>query len=399
MTQDHSPALLILNAGSSSLKFAVFDRAGDSPTPVISGKIEGIGRQPGFSARTADGAALDPAELAEIDVSADHEAVIARLLVWLDARPDPHRLVAVGHRVVHGGRHFAEPVRITDPILDALDTLVPLAPLHQPHNLAAIRAVAEWRPDLPQFACFDTSFHRSQPPLEQRFALPRALSDEGILRYGFHGLSYDYIASILPRHLPRPDRVVIAHLGNGASMCATRNGQSMATTMGFTALDGLMMGRRCGALDPGILLYLMREKGMDADALETLLYRQSGLLGVSGISNNMHVLSTSTDPHAEEAIALYCHIAARSLAGLLPAIGGLDAIVFTAGIGENSALVRASICQQLAWLGVEIDPAANAANATRIDSDRSEIAVLVLPTNEESVVAAACRRLLADTGL
>jgi len=272
-----------------------------------------------------------------------------------------------------------------------------LAPLHQPHNLAAIRAIAAWRAEIPQIACFDTGFHATQDPLATRFALPRALHDEGVLRYGFHGLSYEHIANVLPTHLGElaEGRVIAAHLGNGASLCAMRGRKSVATSMGFTALDGLMMGRRCGALDPGVVLYLMQARGMDADQIERLLYHDSGLFGVSGISNSVQVLLDSPHPHAREAVDLYCHKAAGVLAGLIPAIGGLDALVFTAGIGENAAPVRQAICDRLAWLGVALDAQANAANATDIGAPQSTVRVLVLPANEEAVVADACRALLA----
>jgi acetate kinase len=388
--------LLTLNAGSSSLKFAVFDRETLSETAQISGKFTGIGGAPAFTARDETGAPLDNAELETINADADHEQLIARLFDWLEQHLGQMSLEAVGHRVVHGGRNFSVPTFINDEVLQELELLSPLAPLHQPHNLAAIRAVAKWRPGLPQIACFDTSFHRTQSRTAQLFALPRALSDEGVVRYGFHGLSYDYIAGVLPQYLgDRADgRVIVAHLGNGASMCAMHDRKSVATSMGFTALDGLMMGRRCGTLDPGVVLYLMQAKGMDATEIENLLYRKSGLLGVSGFSNNMQVLQQSDDPHASEAIDLYCFRAASILAGLVPSIGGLDALVFTAGIGENSALVRKNICDRLAWLGLELDSAENARDAACISQPQSRVKVLVLPTNEEAVVAKACQNLL-----
>jgi len=391
-----SDAILVLNAGSSSLKFAVFGCGGDDAA-ILRGKIAGIGRAPVFSAIRPDGTAPDAGVLGDIPADADHEALVSLLLDWLAQRRGERRLVAVGHRVVHGGRGFDAPVRIDEAVLDALEALVPLAPLHQPHNLAAIRAVAERQPGLPQVACFDTSFHRTQDPLAQQFALPRALTDEGVIRYGFHGLSYDYIAGILPQHLGAraEGRVIVAHLGNGASMCALNGRKSVATSMGFTALDGLMMGRRCGALDAGVVLYLMQSKGLSAAEVETLLYRQSGLLGVSGISNNMRDLEQSGAAQARDAIALYCYRAASILGGLVAVNGGLDALVFTAGIGENSALVRGLICERLGWLGVELNDAGNAANASRISSDRSKVDVLVLPTDEETVIARAAGAMVA----
>ena len=389
-------ALLTLNAGSSSIKFALF--AQDAPTTkaTISGKIAGIGTAPVFSARDAIGNPLGKGQLDKLAPTSSHEQLIALLLPWLEHHQGNMPLMMVGHRVVHGGTEFKSPTRITDTVMATLETLVPLAPLHQPHNLAAIRAVEKWRPGQPQIACFDTSFHRDQPRLAQLFALPRALSDEGILRYGFHGLSYDYIASVLPDYLgdQAEGRVIVAHLGNGASLCAMRHRKSMATSMGFTALDGLMMGRRCGTLDPGVILYLLQQKGMDAAMIEDLLYRQSGLFGVSGLSNDVHVLEASNAPHSREAIDLFCYRAASLLAGLVPTIGGLDAVVFTAGIGENSALVRQSICDQLAWLGLSLDAKANVENATVISTPQSQVTVLVLPTNEEATVAKACHGLL-----
>ncbi|MEX1234127.1 MAG: acetate/propionate family kinase [Roseovarius sp.] len=392
-----SGVYLTLNAGSSSIKFAVFDAGDASSKPLIRGNVAGIGGTPAFSARSADGRALDAGALATLEVATDHEAVIALLLPWLAAQTADQPLRAIGHRVVHGGRDLAAPTRITPEVLRQIETLIPLAPLHQPHNAAAIRAVAKWRPDVPQVACFDTSFHRSQDRVAQLFALPRALSEEGIIRYGFHGLSYEYIASVLPDHLDGAARarVIVAHLGNGSSMCAMTGGKSAATSMGFTALDGLMMGRRCGALDPGVILYLMQQKGMTAEDIGTLLYKQSGLLGVSNLSNDMEILQASAEPHAEEAIRLFCYRAASSLAGLIPAIGGLDAVAFTAGIGENSALVRGMICERLKWLGVELSDTANEGHAITISAVTSRVKVLVIPTNEEAVVADACRAVLA----
>jgi acetate kinase len=371
----------------------VFDKDGTSATALIRGKIAGIGVAPVFTAQSAQNAALDAGTLTSLDAASTHESVIALLLPWLALTLGDQPLLGVGHRVVHGGQNFLEPTLISPSVLTELETLVPLAPLHQPHNIAAIRAVAAWAPDIPQIACFDTSFHRTQDRLAQLFALPRELSDEGILRYGFHGLSYDYIASVLPQHLSAPEqsRVIVAHLGNGSSMCAMKDGQSVTTSMGFTALDGLMMGRRCGAIDPGVILYLMQTKGMTAPDIETLLYKKSGLLGVSDISNNMQVLQDSDNPDAREAIELYCYRAASNLAAMVPAIGGLDALVFTAGIGENSALVRDLICKRLAWLGIHLNDTANTAHATTISTTSSNVKTLVIPTNEEAVVAKACR--------
>lgn len=392
-------AILVLNAGSSSLKFAIYpDQQGDGP-PILRGTIAGIGNKPVFSARTGEGHALANDQLMRLEPRAKHDTLIPALLDWLKTKEGGVTLTAAGHRVVHGGRDHAGPAVVNDALLGELDTLVPLAPLHQPHNLAAIRTVAASAPDLPQVACFDTSFHRTQDRIAQLFALPRALSDEGILRYGFHGLSYDYIASTLPAHLgDRADgRVIVAHLGNGASMCAMKNRRSVATSMGLTALDGLMMGSRCGALDPGVVLYLMDAKNMNTDEITNLLYRESGLLGVSGISNDMAVLEASPTPEAQEAIDLFCHRAATELAALAAAIGGLDALVFTAGIGENSALVRNRISDRLGWMGIALDADANDQNSARISASTSCVDVLVIPTDEEAVIARATEALTRGT--
>jgi acetate kinase len=397
-------AILVLNAGSSSLKFAVYPDAKDTPSPILRGQIAGIGTDPVFVARDGKGVAVAAESLLPVSRMANRDALVPALLDWVKYHGAGVNLKAVGHRVVHGGRDHAGPAMVTDTLVAKLTALIPLAPLHQPHSLAAIRCVTSATPDLPQVACFDTSFHRTQGRLAQLFALPRNLSDQGIIRYGFHGLSYDYIANTLPHHLgdKADGRVIVAHLGNGASMCALKERQSVATTMGFTALDGLMMGSRCGALDPGVVLYLMAEKGLTADAITTLLYQQSGLLGVSGISPDMAVLQASQTPQAQEAIDLFCYLAACELAALAAANGGLDAIVFTAGIGENSALVRSRICDRLQWMGVAIDAAANARNVTRIATAHSAVDVLVIPTDEEAVIAEAtkaltCARAIPET--
>lgn len=388
-------AILVLNAGSSSLKFAVYPYAPGSPPPILRGKISGIGTNPVFSMRKSAGVAVPQASPMPLGASAGLDDLVPKLLHWLNSNRDGVTIRAAGHRVVHGGRMHAEPARVTEVLLTDLETLVPLAPLHQPHNLAAIRCVAAALPGLPQVVCFDTSFHRTQSRLSQLFALPRAMTDAGILRYGFHGLSYDYIAGTLPTHLGgRADgRVIVAHLGSGASMCAMLSRRSVATSMGFTALDGLMMGSRCGALDPGVVLYLMQEKGLTAQEVTSLLYAESGLLGVSGISSDMAALEANAAAPAQEAIDLFCYRAAGELARLATAIGGLDAIVFTAGIGENSALVRRLICDHLLWMGVEIDRRANDKHATRISPLSSGVDVLVIPTDEEIIVSRATHAL------
>ena len=383
-------ATLVLNAGSSSLKFAVYPEQRDAP-PLLRGKIEGIGNRPRMSARDAKGTSVKQADLIQLNPNAVHDELIPLLIDWLNARKGGVTITAAGHRVVHGGQFHTGPALVSETLLNELDYLARLAPLHQPHNLAAIRCIAATSPDMPQIACFDTSFHRTQDRLAQLFALPRALSDEGILRYGFHGLSYDYITSTLPAHLgDRADgRIIVAHLGNGASMCALKRRRSVATSMGFTALEGLMMGRRCGALDPGVVLYLLEQKGMTVSEVTKLLYKKSGLLGVSDISNDMSILETSDASEAREAIELFCYRAAGELASLVTSIGGLDALIFTAGIGENSALIRSLIVKRLSWMGIELDAKANEQSATHIASSNSAVDVLVIATDEESVIARA----------
>ena len=383
-------AVLVLNAGSSSLKFALFALDPTlAETPALSGQIEGIGAAPELSARTASGERFKEAIAVSGDQTEQHRESLNHLLGWLAGHNPDLDIVAAGHRVVHGGERYSAPVQLDTAVLAELDQFVPLAPLHQPHNLRAVRAVASLMPAVPQVGCFDTAFHRSQSPLAQAFALPRALSAEGVKRYGFHGLSYDYVARQLPEVIGERAQggVVIAHLGNGASMCALRGGKSVASTMGFTAVEGLMMGTRTGSLDPGVLLYLMEQKGMDAAALTRLLYKESGLLGVSGISQDMRTLLTSDAPEAAEAVELFCYRIARELGSLAAAAGGLDALVFTGGIGEHAAPVRAKVAAYSAWLGVTIDERANSAGQSRIDRADSRVAVAVVPTNEEAMIA------------
>lgn len=380
-------AVLVINAGSSSIKFAVFDAEAAAWGARWRGQIEALGLDPVFSVsergeEIAKGRALP-------DRGAGHDKALAFLLDWVFERTGRQGLLAVGHRIVHGGADFCGPVRVDERVIAALERLIPLAPLHQPHNVAGLKAIAAAAPDLPQVACFDTAFHRTMPAVASALALPRHLSEAGLRRYGFHGLSYEHIASILPEHLSRDEqeRVIVAHLGNGASLCAMRKGESIETTMGFTALEGLMMGTRGGSLDPGVLLHLMREHGYDADALQDLLYRRSGLIGVSGLSSDMRALLASDEPGARLAIDLFVYRALREIGALTACLGGLDSLVFTAGIGERSPTIRARICAGLAWLGLSIDEAANAASARRISAKASVVAVFVLPTDEESVIA------------
>jgi acetate kinase len=386
-------AILTINAGSSSIKFALFERDDPvRPQAALRGELDGIGAQPRLKARDGQGAVLAEltfAELAGLPADEQHSRTLDVLVRWLDEHDEGWQVGAVGHRVVHGADRYAAPVTLSPADVDALAGFVPLAPLHQPYNVAGIRALTALLPEVPQVACFDTAFHMTQPERARRFALPRHLSDAGIKRYGFHGLSYEYVSHVLPQHLgaKADGRVVVAHLGNGASMCALRERKSIATTMGFTALDGLMMGTRCGAIDPGVLLHLMEFHGLDAAALTKLLYKESGLLGVSGVSQDMRALLDSPAPEAAEAVELFCYRIARELGSLAAALGGLDALVFTAGIGEHAAPVRERICRQAEWLGVQLDAEANARHATRISAPDSPADVLVLPTNEEWMIA------------
>lgn len=383
-------AVLVLNAGSSSLKFALYPINGELATePAFSGQVEGIGATPEITLKTACGARIQEAVRTSGSQSEQHRDALNHVFGLLTQHNPDLEIVAAGHRVVHGGDHYSAPTRLDEAVLRTLDTFVPLAPLHQPHNLRAVRAVGTLMPDVPQVGCFDTAFHRTQPAVAQAFALPRRISAEGVKRYGFHGLSYDYVARQLPDIIGERAKgaVVIAHLGNGASMCALRDGKSVASTMGFTAVEGLMMGTRTGSLDPGVMLYLMEQKAMDAKALTNLLYKESGLLGVSGISQDMRTLLASGAPEAKEAVDLFCYRIARELGSLAAAAGGLDALVFTGGIGEHAAAVREKVAELSAWLGVKIDAAANADHARRIDAADSRVAVAVVPTNEERMIA------------
>jgi acetate kinase len=388
-------AILVLNAGSSSLKFTEFlVNGGDTLAAGVRGNLEELYGRARFRAEDASGAVVGEHAWSE-DAPPQHAGALEFLLDWLQANVTDVRLTAVGHRVVHGGALYAAPVRVDSAVADKLAELVPLAPLHQPHNLLPIRAIAERRPGLPQVACFDTAFHQTAPPLAQAFALPASITDRGVRRYGFHGLSYEYIASVLPRHDARAaaGKTVVLHLGNGASMCAMSGGKSVATTMGFTAVDGLPMGTRSGSLDPGVVLYLMQTLEMDPGAIESLLYKQSGLLGVSAVSSDMRELLESADPRAKFAIDLFVYRIGRELGSLAAALGGLDAIVFTAGIGEHAVAVREAVCGQAAWLGVELDATANVAGGPRISTASSRVAAWVIPTNEELMIASHTRTL------
>ncbi len=388
-------AILVVNAGSSSLKFQIFAVGGGVPTRQLRGQIEGIGVRPRLRASGADGVALIDRAF-EASAVPDLPAAIAATRAWLGTL-SRFRLCAIGHRVVHGGPDYAGPVRIDAGVLDRLSAYQELAPLHQPNNLAPIRLAMEINPDVPQVACFDTAFHRGHAETADCYALPRALYEEGVRRYGFHGLSYEYIAERLRDVAPAAaaGRSIVAHLGSGASMCALKGGRSVESTMGFTALDGLPMGTRPGQLDPGVVLHLIGTKGMSVEAVADLLYRESGLKGLSGLSNDMRDLLASDDPRAAFAIAHFVYRAGLMAGMLAAALGGLDAFVFTAGVGENSAPIRARLAERLAWLGAEIDRAANEAGASCISTPASRVSLHVIPTDEELMIA---RHTLALVG-
>ena len=379
---------LVLNAGSSSLKFCVYARPQANDWHLESrGQIEGIGASPRIIARDADGRTL--IDQAPSTLVHDGAGALEALAVWLRATYGGGRVLGVGHRVVHGGARYTGPVIVTGQVLAELHRLIPLAPLHQPHNLAAIEAVSERLPGTPQVACFDTSFHRTQSTLAELIALPDEICQAGVRRYGFHGLSYEYIATALPRmaaDIARA-RVIVAHLGNGASLCALRDGKSVDSSLGFTALDGLCMGTRPGGVDPGVLLYLFQNLGLSAPEVEPILYKQSGLLAISGLSSDMRDLLASSEPKARLAVDYFVYRAAKEIGALAAVMGGIDGLVFTAGIGENSAEIRRRICESSAWLGIKLDAEANARNALRISVAESRVSVWVIPNNEELMIA------------
>ncbi len=388
-------AILVLNAGSSSIKFSFFVAQKDPLTLKLRGQIEGLYTAPHFVAKDEGGVAVQEYKWDE-GTRFGHDGAIDYLIDFIIEYHRELRLVAVGHRVVHGGIDFSEPTLVNAEVLERLEKLVPLAPLHQPHNLAPIQVLAQRRPEMLQVACFDTAFHRTQPELAQLYALPHAIRARGVRRYGFHGLSYEYIAGALPRYNAGDGagRVVVAHLGNGASMCAMKAGRSVATTMGFTAVDGLVMGTRCGSLDPGVLLYVMDELRMDARAIEKLIYHQSGLLGISEVSSDMRALLESKEPNARLAVDLFVYRIRRELGSLSASLGGLDALVFTGGIGENAVTIRERVCREASWLGIELDPAANSAGGPRISKDGSPASAWIIPANEELMIANHTRRLI-----
>ena len=392
-----SSCLAVLNAGSSSIKFAVRG-PGPELTLMIKGQVEAIGVAPRLELKDADGAQIHEQKWPATGF--DHEAATREIVAVIRAQLGTGKIAAVGHRVVHGGTRHQEPERVDAALIAYLETLVPLAPLHQQHNLAPMRAIAAVMPDMPQVACFDTSFHTSQPAIARSYALPAALTKEGILRYGFHGISYEFVSRRLRELAPKlaAGRVVIAHLGNGASLCAVHNGRSVATTMGFTAVEGLMMGTRCGSLDPGVLVYLMDEHKLGPREIEDLIYKRSGLLGVSGVSSDMRTLRRSAEPAAAEAIALFGYRVIREIGSMAAALGGLDGLVFTAGIGEHDAAIRDQIVTGCAWLGMQLESARNAAGKSgRISSDHSPNEVWIIPTDEERMIAEHTAALLKKT--
>jgi acetate kinase len=387
---------IVLNAGSSSLKFSIYQRPEAAAWRLESrGQIEGIGTSPKFSAKNESGGKLADHQLDKVTVK-DGRSALDALAEWLRSTYGGARVLGVGHRVVHGGAKYAAPTVVTPQVIEDLRQLIPLAPLHQPYNLGAIEAVSERLPDVPQVACFDTSFHRGQPAVAEIVPLPREVCAGGVQRYGFHGLSYEYIASVLPIEAPEiaDERVIVAHLGSGASMCAMKQRKSIDSTLGFTALDGLCMGTRPGALDPGVVLYLFQNLGLSPKEVESILYKKSGLLGISGISNDMRDLLGNSDPKARLAVDYFVYQAAKQIGALAAALGGVDGLVFTAGIGENSAEIRKRICEASAWLGIQLDAGANEGRQKLISKAGSRVSVWVIPTNEELVIARHTGRLL-----
>jgi acetate kinase len=385
------PLIGVINAGSSSVKFSIYERE----RRILAGQVDGIGARPSASATGPEGEAIAPPNLGTKPPTVPSE-VLPLILPWARERLGEKRLGALGHRVVHGGLHHSKPARVTPELLAELEALVPLAPLHEPHNLAPIKLAMTLNPELPQVACFDTAFHRTAPEVEQAFALPYSFYEEGIRRYGFHGLSYEYIASVLPERAPEiaNGRVVVAHLGNGCSACAMKDRVSIATTMGFTALDGLPMGTRCGELDAGVVLHLMQQKRMSANELVDLLYRRSGMLGLSGISPDFRELLASDQSRARFAVEVFCYRVAGHIASLAAALGGLDGIVFTAGVGENAAPVRSAICRACSWLGLDLDEAANREHKERISTPASRVGAYVIKTDENLMIARHARALV-----
>lgn len=390
---------LVLNAGSSSLKFCVYSRSDGAGWGLEArGQVDGIGTTPRFTAKDGGGSSIADERL-ESSVR-DGRGALEVLAGWLRQRFGGSRVIGVGHRVVHGGPRYAGPCLVTPDVIEELRALIPLAPLHQPHNLAAIEAVAVQLPGVPQVACFDTSFHRGQSAVAELVPLPKDIRDGGVQRYGFHGLSYEYIASVLPEVAPEiaEGRVIVAHLGSGASLCALHRRKSVDCTLGFTALDGLCMGTRPGTVDPGVILHLFQTLGLSAAEVEKVLYKQSGLLGISGVSNDMRDLLESPEPAARLAVDYFIYQAAKQVGAMAAALGGVDALVFTAGIGEHSAAIRQRLCEASAWLGVAIDPRANGEHRSKFSTGDSRVSAWVIPTNEELMIARHTGALLGIAG-
>ncbi|UTW02618.1 acetate/propionate family kinase [Amphritea atlantica] len=391
--------ILTVNGGSSSLKCALFSRNASTPECLYQFKLGNILNTPVMKVLSSDGKVLEQFEpdMAAIDIDSRHQACLDRVIQWVRKQLPDSQICAFGHRVVHGGEAFSEPVVITKKIMKKLEELIPLAPLHQPYNLKLIRACQQLEPELPQIACFDTMFHIGQPKVERHYAIPRQYTEAGVHKYGFHGLSYEYIQRTLEKigQGAESDKTVICHLGAGASMCAVKQGKSIASSMGFTAVDGLPMGSRTGNIDPGVLLYLQRHYQMDTDQLENFLYKESGWLGVSGISSDMMELEQSDKPEAEEAIAMFAYRAALEIGRLTAALQGLDQLVFTGGVGENDSALRKRICDQLEWLGIKLNKSANKEGEAIISKASAQVVVRVIPTNEEAMIALHAMEVLA----
>jgi acetate kinase len=388
-------AIAVIDAGSSSVKFSLFLVRDGDLTLEVRGQVEGLSTSPRLVVRDSRGRTVSERSWGE-KVRLGHDDAVEHLRGFLREYLAGDRLVGVGHRVVQGGLDYTAPVRVDASMLKALEQFVPLAPLHQPHTLSPIAALLERAPELPQVVCFDTAFHRTNPDVAQRFALPPELHDAGVRRYGFHGLSYEYNASVLARFDAggAAGKTIVLRLGNGSSMCALAEGRSLASTMGFSTVDGLAMGTRCGSLDPGVILYLLNERRMSVRAVERLIYEESGLLGVSGVSSDMRTLLGSAEPRARLAIDVYVYRIRRELGSLAGALSGLDALVFTAGVGENAAAIRERVCHDAGWLGLTLDPEANATGGPRISAADSRVAAWVIPTNEELMIARHTRRVL-----
>lgn len=386
--------IFILNSGSSSLKFGLFEE--ETGSAVMSGSVSNIIDSAKLTVKFGSNIKSNSNHVIEEDIGkSSHAHAIERIMSFV-SKDKSYVLDGVGHRVVHGGKIFLSPTLINEEVISKLESLIPLAPLHQPYNIEGIKAINLYNPNLKQVACFDTSFHVTQPSIVREFAIPKQYTEDGVIRYGFHGLSYQYIASIMPNYLGENanGKIIVLHLGNGSSICAMDGLKSVATTMGFTALDGLMMGTRCGSIDPGAIIYLLQNYNISLSDLVDILYNKSGLKGVSGLSHDMVKLLASSSDSAKDAVELFCYNAAKQLASLIPSINGLDGIVFTGGIGSNSDAIREKICSRLAWLGVALDKGKNQESLYCISAEDSDVGVYVLQTNEEKVIFNETKKLL-----